>query len=35
MSLGDSNPYTNRDKTNKNMHKRNNTKTQYRQYKAQ
>ena len=35
FSLCGSSPYTNTDKTNKNKYKRNNTKTQYRQYKTQ
>ena len=36
LSLGGSSPYTSMDKTNrKNIHKRNNTKTQYKQYKTQ
>ena len=34
FSLGGSSPYTSADKTN-NIHKRNNTKTQYKQYKTQ
>ena len=34
FSLGGISPYTSTDKTN-NMHKRNNTKTQYKQYKTQ
>ena len=34
FSLGGSSPYTSTDKTN-NIHKRNNTKTQYKQYKTQ
>ena len=34
ISLGGSSPYTSTDKTN-NIHKRNNTKTQYKQYKTQ
>ena len=35
LSLGGSSPSTSRDKTNKNIHKRNSTKTQYKQYKTQ
>jgi uncharacterized protein YpmB len=34
FSLGGSSPYTSTDKTN-NIHERNNTKTQYKQYKTQ
>ena len=34
LSLGGSSPYTSTDKTN-NIHKRNITKTQYKQYKTQ
>ena len=34
FSLGGSSPYTSTDKTN-DIHKRNNTKTQYKQYKTQ
>ena len=34
ISLGGSSPYTSIDKTN-NIHKRNNTRTQYKQYKKQ
>ena len=34
FSPGGSSPYTSTDKTN-NIHKRNNTKTQYKQYKTQ
>ena len=34
FSLGGSSPYTSTDKTN-NIHKRNDTKTQYKQYKTQ
>ena len=34
FSLGGSSPYTSTDKTN-NKHRRNNTKTQYKQYKTQ
>jgi hypothetical protein len=35
LSLGGSSPYTARDKTNNNKYnKRNNTKTQYKQYKT-
>jgi len=33
FSLGGSSPYTSTDKTNKNIHKRNNPKSQYKQYK--
>jgi len=36
LSLGGSSPYTSTDKTNKNnIHKGNNTKTQYKQHKTQ
>ena len=34
FSLGGSSPYNTKDKSN-NIHKRNNTKTQYKQYKTQ
>ena len=34
FSIGGSSPYTSTDKTN-NIHKRKNTKTQYKQYKTQ
>jgi hypothetical protein len=35
LSLGGCSPYTSTDKTRINIHKRNNTKTQYKQYKTQ
>jgi len=35
FSLGGSSPYTSAEKTKINIHKRNNTKTQYKQYKTQ
>jgi len=35
FSLGGSSPYTSTDETRINIHKRNNTKTQYKQYKTQ